>query len=505
MEPMQEPRWHDNAHHPILIVDDDPVQRRLSEATLLKAGFAVQAVPDGAAALEHVRDHTYSAILLDMMMPGVDGPGVLEGLARQGIATPVVVLTAQGSIESAVRMVRAGAFDFLVKPVSPDRLTKALSAAVKMASLEPRARMARSRAAERFSIDDLVTKSPWMEKVIRLAQRAAASDIPVLIEGESGVGKEMVARAIQANGDRRTKPFITVNCGAIPANLVESILFGHEKGAFTGAVDRHDGKFLEADGGTLFLDEIGELPAEVQVKLLRAVQFNEIDPVGAKRPRQIDVRLISATNKNLIEEIKSGRFREDLFYRLNVFPIFVPPLRERREDIAQLASLFLKRHAAVTPGCVARAIGVPALRMLEAHDWPGNVRELENAIHRAVVLADASMLLPEHFPQIAAQSITVEPPVAEPTTHALQSELRAELAAGGEIEPENLLRLVDRSGHVRRMEDIEAEVIRLSIAHYGGQLSEVARRLGIGRSTLYRKISELGLDGNGQGMASRPN
>ena len=227
-----------------------------------------------------------------------------------------------------------------------------------------------------------------MERVIRLGQRAAASQIPILIEGESGVGKELIARAIQGAGDRRSKPFVTVNCGAIPDNLVESILFGHEKGAFTGAADKHTGKFREAHGGTLFLDEVGELPPEVQVKLLRALQDGEIDPVGARRPIRVDFRLISATNRSLIDLVKAGQFREDLYYRLNVFPIRVPPLRERREDIPELVRHFTARFAAEEGKSFIRGVNAPALQLLSRYDWPGNIRQLENAVFRAVVLAD---------------------------------------------------------------------------------------------------------------------
>ena len=243
-----------------------------------------------------------------------------------------------------------------------------------------------------------------MERVIRLGQRAAASQIPILIEGESGVGKELIARAIQGAGDRRSKPFVTVNCGAIPDNLVESILFGHEKGAFTGAADKHVGKFREAHGGTLFLDEVGELPAEVQVKLLRALQDGEIDPVGARRPIRVDFRLISATNRSLIDLVKAGLFREDLYYRLNVFPIRVPPLRERREDIPELVRHFTARFAAEEGKTFIRGVTAAGPRTCSTrYDWPGNIRQLENAVFRAVVLADGPMLTPEEFPQIAAQ------------------------------------------------------------------------------------------------------
>lgn len=486
---------------PILIVDDDPVQRRLSEAVLLRAGFNVVTVDNGKTALAKLETEAFSAVLLDMMMPGIDGAGVLSGLAQLGVATPVVVQTAQGSIDAAVKMVRAGAFDFLVKPVAPERLVSSIQSAMKVLAFEGKAQHARARAAERFSLDDLVTQSPYMEKVVRLAARAAASNIPVLIEGESGVGKEMVARAIQSQSDRRSKAFLTVNCGAIPEKLVESILFGHEKGAFTGANERHDGKFVEADHGTLFLDEIGELPLDVQVKLLRAVQFNEIDPVGAKRPRAVDIRLISATNKNLIEEIKASRFREDLFYRLNVFPIYVPPLRERREDIAQLAGHFLKRYVSVTPQTPASRISDSAMEMLKRHDWPGNIRELENAVYRAVVLAEGPELRPEEFPQILAQSA----PIVVKETGPVRLEIAQNVPVAAEPQPLptpktadtsliNSVSLINSRGHIRAMDDIEAEILKIAIAHYNGQLSEVARRLGIGRSTLYRKIADFGLE-----------
>src|SRR6185295_7425690 len=236
----------------------------------------------------------------------------------------------------------------------------------------------------------------------RLGERAAQSQIPILIEGESGVGKEMIARAIQGSSDRRSRPFITVNCGAVPATLVESILYGHEKGAFTGAAEKHTGKFREAHGGTLFLDEVSELPAEVQVKLLRALQDGEIDPVGAKRPLRVDFRLISATNRSLLDLVKRGEFREDLYYRLNVFPIRVPPLRERRDDIPELVRIFTARFAAEEGKTALRGVSAPALDLLYRYDWPGNIRQLENAVFRAVVLADGPMLTADEFPQIAA-------------------------------------------------------------------------------------------------------
>ena len=356
------------------------------------------------------------------------------------------------------------------------------------------------RAQGVLTFKDLVSRSEEMGRVIRLGDRAAHSSIPVLIEGESGVGKELVARAIQGASDRKGKPFVTVNCGALPANLVESILFGHEKGAFTGASEKHTGKFLEANGGTLFLDEIGELPLETQVKLLRALQEGEIDPVGSKRPVRIDIRLISATNQNLIDLVKRGLFREDLFYRLNVFPIGIPPLRARREDIADLTKRFVTRFAA-EEGRNVRGVSAEALSLLTSYDWPGNVRQLENAVFRAVVLADADELTVAEFPQIAAQvqGYDVQVPPA-PSLSKQGGEKEREIVRV-EIRDPNVLRLLGQHGEMRRLDDLEAETIRFALAHYRGQMSEIARRLGIGRSTLYRKMKEYGL-GDGGDAAS---
>ena len=341
-----------------------------------------------------------------------------------------------------------------------------------------------------------------MRPVLKAAEKAATSVIPVLIEGESGIGKELIARAIHGSGERRAKPFVAVNCGAMPENLVELILFGHEKGAFTGATEKHTGKFVEADGGTLFLDEVGELPPPAQVKLLRALQEGEVEPVGARKAVKVDVRIISATNRDLIADVKAGRFREDLFYRLHVFPISVPPLRARMEDIAELARHFLARIAA-EEGKRVRGMSAQALSLLSAFRWPGNVRQLENAIFRAVVLADGDELGVNEFPQIAAQlgpdAASVQPMIEQsPATAAGWPDARAAGFPGSEnagalTMPS--LRLIDMHGEVRPLEDIEREVIRFAIAHYRGQMSEVARRLQIGRSTLYRKLEGLGLGG----------
>src|SRR4051794_39338945 len=385
----------------ILIADDDPVQRRLLEAMVKRFGYGATVVEGGEAALRELDGGDFDLLILDLVMPDLDGMGVLGRMREKGQETPVIVQTAHGSIDAVISAMRAGAADFVVKPVGAERLQVSIRNAMKSRALESEVRLLTRRASGTLGFRDLVTRSQEMNRVIRLGERGAASGIPILIEGESGVGKEVLARAIQGASDRRSKPFVAVNCGALPANLVESILFGHERGAFTGATDRHVGKFVEAHGGTLFLDEVGELPLDLQVKLLRAIQEGEVDPVGAKRPVKTDFRLISATNQNLIELVKQGRFREDLYYRLHVFPILMPPLRSRREDIPDLARHFMARFAA-EEGRKLRSITPEALALLSAYDWPGNVRQLENVMFRAVVLADGDELGVTEFPQIAA-------------------------------------------------------------------------------------------------------
>ncbi|MDN2565027.1 sigma-54 dependent transcriptional regulator [Aquibium sp. A9E412] len=496
----------------VLIVDDDPVQRRLLEATVSRFGYRAVTAESGEAALAALTGRQGAAVramVLDLVMPGLDGLGVLQALAGRPEAPPVIVQTARGSVETAVEAMRAGAFDFVVKPTAPERLKSALDSALAVAAQAGRARKARRGAAGTTSFADIVTGAPAMQRVLGLGRKAAASDIPILIEGESGVGKELVARAIQAAGPRRDRPFVTVNCGAIPENLVESILFGHEKGAFTGATERHTGKFVEADGGTLFLDEIGDLPADVQVKLLRAVQSGEVDPVGGRGTVRVDIRLISATNRDLLQRVRDGAFREDLYYRLNVFPITVPPLRARREDIPALVQHFLARLA--EPGAQRQIAGITsgALALLQRYDWPGNIRQLENAVFRALVLCEGDRLTVDDFPQISAQLDGIAPddgaargetaalavaPDAAPDGHAPERQPAEAARREPEAAPFGILRALDERGNVRPLADLECELIRLAIDHYDGQMSEVARRLGIGRSTLYRKLKEMGIE-----------
>ncbi len=487
----------------VLIVDDDPVQRRLLTAAVERMGHTAIAVDGGQAAVALLSGGDGDAVtlvILDLVMPDLDGLGVLAKLREMDRQLPVIVQTAHGGIDTVVSAMRAGAVDFVVKPASAERLQVSIENALKLGALEGEiARMKRS-ATGTLTFRDIITRSPAMERVIRLGQRAAASQIPILVEGESGVGKELIARAIQGAGDRRSKPFVTVNCGAIPDNLVESILFGHEKGAFTGAADKHVGKFREAHGGTLFLDEVGELPAEVQVKLLRALQDGEIDPVGARRPLRVDFRLISATNRSLIDLVKAGIFREDLYYRLNVFPIRVPPLRERREDIPELVRHFTARFAAEEGKTALRGVTAPAIQLLTRHNWPGNVRQLENAVFRAVVLADGPMLTPDEFPQITAHLDGTPAPDESPPEPAEPIEIA--VAGPPAAAPAPGVATLDANGDVRPLAEVEEAMIRLALEHYAGRMTLVARKLGIGRSTLYRKLKDLGISDTVSGIAA---
>lgn len=479
----------------LLIVDDDPVQRRLLEATTRRFGYDVETVDGGEAALARLDAADKPPIhllILDLVMPDLDGMAVLGRLRERGKTVPAIVQTAHGSIEAVISAMRAGAVDFVVKPVGAERLSVSIKNALRVDALEDEVRRLSKKATGTLGFKDIVTRSETMDRVIRLGERAAKSGIPVLIEGESGVGKELIARAVQGASDRRGKPFVTVNCGALPEHLVESILFGHEKGAFTGASEKHAGKFVEANGGTLFLDEVGELPLDMQVKLLRALQEGEVDPVGARRPVKVDIRLISATNRNLIELVKQGRFREDLYYRLNVFPITLPPLRQRRDDIGELARRFVARFAA-EEGKRLRGLSAEAIALLSKYDWPGNVRQLENTVFRAVVLSDGDELTIAEFPQIAQQVEGFDVRVPLAPALAATREIEREAVAPVTLRDPNVMRLLDDKGDVRKIDDMEAESIRFAIAHYRGQMSEVARKLGIGRSTLYRKMKELGL------------
>jgi len=472
----------------VLIVDDDPTQRRILQAVVEKSGFSTLQAADGDAALNMAlaKDgQTIDLILLDLVMPGRDGMETLAELQKNRCETPVIVLTGTGSIDAVVAAMQAGARDFLVKPAAPERIIVSLRNALEINTLVNEVTRLKKETSGELTFDDLIGNASSMRSVVAMGERGAKANIPILITGESGVGKEVVARAIQGASERSGGPFITVNCGAIPENLVESILFGHEKGSFTGANAKHLGKFQEANGGTLFLDEVGELPLDMQVKLLRVLQEGEVDPIGSKRPVSVDVRIISATNRDLSDAVKAGTFREDLFYRLNVFPIEIPALRERREDIQALLDHFIKRFNAQERLNV-RGASPETIELLKNFDWPGNVRQLENSIFRAVILSDGHTLQPQDFPQISG----LAPVISNKEASAMVSSDDS----GDQSDDSNKFEIMDRDGHLRSLEEIERDLIEFAIETYSGHMSEVARRLGIGRSTLYRKVREHELD-----------
>src|SRR5262245_3098533 len=486
----------------VLVVDDDPAQRRILEETIKRFGYAValaESSDKAIAALKADALGEISLILLDVMR-GTDGMAVLSALRSLARKYPTIVQTADGSIDAAIAAMRAGAVDFVVKPVSPERLEVSIKNALKINALEGEISRMKAAARGELGFADLVAASEIMARVVDLGRRAAKSSIPVLIEGESGVGKELVARAIHGGSDRGGKPFVAVNCRTIPEHLVVRVIFG----SFASDSQRQTGKFFEADQGTLFLDEIDELSPEAQIKLLRALQDGAIE---FKYPVKLYVRVIASTNRNLITLVQQGRFREDLYYRLNVFPIWVPPLRDRLDDVPELVRHFIARFAA-EEGKRVEGIEPEALAMLKRYTWPGNIRQLENAVFRGVVLADRPLLGVSEFPQIAAHvqgyRVTV-PPAPAPKAPAPRIEGPVMLGQSSTAPATIHLPLANgrdavgipalsEEGDIRSLEAVEADMIRLAFGRYRGRMTEIAKRLGIGRSTLYRKMREIGLE-----------
>jgi len=467
----------------ILIVDDDPLQRHTMEMLLNKIpGYFPSSAQSGQEALEILlsdEGHSIDLVLLDMSMPEMDGMSVLRKLQKNQPSLPVIIHTGHGDITLAVQALKEGAQDFIEKKDTIERLKVSIENVLRINTLEHEVSRLQRTVDGTITLDDIIGNSTPINSTKEMSRRAASSNIPVLIRGESGVGKELFARAIHGESSRSGKAFIAVNCGAIPENLVESVLFGHEKGAFTGAIEKTIGKFREANGGTLFLDEVGELTPDIQVKLLRALQESEVEPVGSSKTVKIDIRLISATNRDLQKDVESGRFREDLYYRLNVFPLMVPPLRHRDGDISLLAQHFCHRFSTqerkknfhITPD---------AIDYLAKHSWPGNIRQLENSIYRAVVLSDNEILDIDDICQLV---------ITEPSTS--ESNINFSKAEAATHNP--TLLIVDEQGQCRTLADIEADVIRMALDVCEWKLSEAARRLNIGRSTLYRKMNEYNL------------
>ena len=466
-----------NGQRMLLLIDSEPAQRRLIAALAARAGWRTVFADDGEMGIAQLGTQDgmqLDAVILDHANPAADAGGIIAEIHARRPALPVMLLTANESVEGAVHAMRAGATDFLVKPLAPERLLRALDAAVGNPTAGELRPLSEKLSAP-LGFDEIVGSAPKFRTALAIAAKAARARVPVLIDGESGVGKAVVAEAIHNASPRSRKPMIAVNCGAIPANLIESELFGHEKGAFTGAFERKIGKLIDADGGTLFLDEVGELPPEAQAKLVALLESGEALAIGARHPREVDVRIIAATNRGLAEAVEAGSFREDLYYRLATVHVTIPPLRERVEDVPALARHLLTR---ITKAPGLRPIGITdeALRLLGGYDWPGNVRQLGNALFRAAVLCDGAALTAQDFPQVAALKDQQGAP-----------ERSGQPSGGG-------VTLFRADGNLRQLEEIEADVIRLAIGHYRGRMTEVARRLGIGRSTLYRKLGELGID-----------
>ncbi|HKA14176.1 MAG TPA: sigma-54 dependent transcriptional regulator [Myxococcota bacterium] len=462
----------------VLIADDEPSIRYVLRETLAELGWDVAEADDGESALEALASGGHALAFLDIRMPGPSGLELLDRVQSLGLDTAVVIITAQNSFENAVEAMKRGALDYLVKPFGMDEV-KALAAKVaRTRELEREVKELRREVGRRAVPGErLVGKSGAMLEVFKTIGRVAPRDVPVLITGESGTGKELVARAIHAASPRAEKPFVAVNTAAIPRELLESELFGHERGAFTGAVASRAGRFREAAGGTLFLDEIGDMSSDLQAKLLRVLQDRQVTPVGSGQSHVVDVRILTATHRDLDAAVRSGSFREDLLYRLRVVPMHLPPLRDRREDVRLLAEHFAYRYAVDLAGA-PRAISDTALELLRRHSWPGNVRELENAVKRALVLGSAALLVPEDFAFVAEPEV---PRNAATLADLVRREAESEL--DGE---EGLI-------YHRMIERVERPLIEAALARTDGNQIRAAALLGINRNTLRKKIVDLAI------------
>ncbi|WP_375249709.1 sigma-54-dependent transcriptional regulator [Sphingomonas sp.] len=472
-----------NGQRLLMLIDDDAARRRQVATIAARAGWRTIFANDGEMALAMFGTQDgmqLDAILLDHREDSpIDDHGAAPLIAQLRAyrpQLPILMLTGSASVAQAVAAMRSGATDYLVTPLAPQRLLAALEAAV-AGSVAGELRPLTEKIPAMLGFDEIVGSAPEFRAALAIAAKAARARVPVLIEGESGVGKEVVAEAIHAASPRARNPRVTVNCAAVPANQIESELFGHEQGAFAGAFERRSGRFVEADTGTLFLDEVDQLSLDAQAQLLHVLHSGEVLALGGRHARAVDVRVIAATNKRLLEEVAAGRFREDLYYRLNAVTVTIPPLRQRREDIPALARHLLARIAG-QPGLRELGITDDALSLLVDYEWPGNVRQLQNALFRAAVLCEGDALTRADFPQLAALG----------SRPARAAALATPLSTSGGVT------LFRPDGHLRTLDEIEADVIRLAIGHYRGRMTEVARRLGIGRSTLYRKLSELGID-----------
>jgi DNA-binding NtrC family response regulator len=445
----------------ILIVEDEAKMRRLLELNLGEDGFRTLSAGDAESGVDLLRQNTVNLVVTDLKLPGMSGLEFLQAIKRQNAALPVVVMTAFGSVETAVEAMKAGASDYVLKPFSFSEMRMVIHKELDVHNLREENRSLREALGKRYAHPNIVARSPKMQEVLATVDRVAPTNSTVLLGGESGVGKDLIARAIHEKSRRAAGPFIKINSTAIPENLLESELFGYEKGAFTGAIASKPGKFELADKGTLFLDEIGDVPAVIQVKLLGVLQEREFERLGGTKTVKVDVRLIAATNRDLREALEQGTFREDLYYRLNVVPIDIAPLRQRKEDIPELVSLFIGRFAGDS-GKPVDTIAAEAMQILVNYHWPGNVRELQNIIERACTLAKSTVLKVEDI------HLDVRPARAANGT--------------GNFLPEGMT-----------LEQWEDEMIRESLRRANGNKSQAARLLGLSRNALRYRLSKIGI------------
>ena len=450
----------------VLVVDDDSAHRTMLRTLISGWGYAVSEADDGAAAMESVKAASFDLVLMDVRMVKVSGLEALEKIKSYNPAIPVIIMTAYSSVETAVEALKQGAHDYLTKPLDFDKLRLTLERAMEHTQLKEENRMLRESLGRQFDSQNIIGKSPAMIRLLETVAQVAPSEATVLISGESGTGKELIAGAIHFNSLRKDGPFVKINCAAITETLLESELFGHEKGAFTGADRRKEGRFSQAHRGTLFLDEVSEMSLMMQVKLLRALQEREFNRVGGETTIQVDVRVIAATNKNLLEQINAGAFREDLYYRLNVVELAVPPLIKRREDIPLLAQHFLKMFAAKNQKEI-KGFTPQAMDNLIHYDWPGNVRELMNAVERGVVLARSAYLDEADFVFLTDSGLSADENLANPSNLSIEGDAL--------------------------LEEIEKTAILKTLEAAGGNKSEAARRLGITRKTLHKKLKAYGV------------
>lgn len=450
----------------VLVVDDEENHRLMLRAHMTSEGFEVHEASNGREAVEMVSRQPFDLVLMDIRMPVMDGMEALREIVQVSPATPVIMMTAYGSIESAVEALKLGAEDYVTKPLDMDELFLKVRKALDLRRLKEENLLAKEALRERFDFSSIVGSSPKMQALFETLSLVAPTDATVLLLGESGTGKEVIAKAIHLNSPRRDRPLVKVSCAALPETLLESELFGHERGAFTGAHSRKKGRFELADGGTVFLDEIGELPPSTQVKLLRVVQDREFEPLGSERTIHTDVRIIAATNRDLEEDVKAGRFREDLFWRLNVVSIELPPLRERREDIPLLAEHFLRLYCQRNNKEIM-GFSPRVMNAFLRYPWPGNVRELENVVERGVILSQREIITPEVLPPALRELAGEEPEQEDQQALMVGSSLR----------------------------DVERAIILETLRRTGGNRTRAASILGISRKTLLNKLKLYGING----------